>query len=188
MKLKVFDRITNVILVLFVLALTGFCFAVAWGLLPAAILVNFTNWLRSGWIPAVVMSIVLVVMLVICIRILFVRQKRPVVQAAPQAPGVLVRNGDNGSVFMTVSAIEEMTLKFVRSDARVRECRCEVAVADNSVGICINANLVADANIPETTREIQDSLKEHLEGLTGIAVREIQIIIEQQAAAAPALK
>ncbi len=188
MNRKLFDRITNVILILLVLALTGFLAAVAWGLAPASIAVNFMNWLRTGWIPAAAMAIALLVLLVVCIRILFVRQKKPQVQSAPQAPGIVVRNGENGSVFLTVAALEEMVLKFVRSDARVREARCEVAVAQDSVGLRIRANFVADANIPETTKDIQEALKAHVESLTGVAVREIQIIVEQQAASAPAVR
>ena len=52
-----------------------------------------------------------------------------------------------------------------------------VSTRDGGVAISLKLVLLSDANVPEVTAELQKSLKEYIEGLTGIVVNDISIMV-----------
>ncbi len=54
MKLKPFDRFTNVILILGIIALCGLCCGIAWGILDPRVFSWFANALTSGVLAAII--------------------------------------------------------------------------------------------------------------------------------------
>ncbi|MPN35204.1 hypothetical protein SDC9_182701 [bioreactor metagenome] len=103
---------------------------------------------------------------------------------APKSPGILVRKGESGAVFLTLSALEEIVLRNVRINTRVRDCRCELLPGDGSVNVRIIASLTPDAGIPEVTAAVQDAVKTNVEATCGISVPEVQFVVEKAAPAA----
>ena len=105
MKLKAFDRFTNALFMLCIIALCGLCCGIAWGILDSRVFTWFANTLTSGVLAAIITTIAALLLVFLCLRILFVRKREPVREVAPKAPGILVRNGENGAVFL--SALEK---------------------------------------------------------------------------------
>lgn len=188
MKLKIFDRVMVIVLTLCAMALAIFLFAVSWNLLPSYILGNFASLLTSGLIASIVTTIAALLVLVVCIRILFVRQRdlSDGARQMQQPAGVTVRTGDAGSTFITTGTMEGMAHKFISANAAVRECRVSVLPSENSIVVRCAIAFVADTNIPETTQQLQSGLKENMESLTGITVSEVQVIVDSSLAQSPA--
>jgi hypothetical protein len=184
MKLKPFDRFTNVLLILGVIGLCGLCSGIAWGILDARVFTWFANALTSGVLAAIITTAVALLVVFICLRILFVRKRDAIRETAPKAPGILVRQGENGAVFLSLPALEEIVLRNVRSNTKIRDCRCELLPVDAGVSVRIWASLAPDANIPEATAAVQDTVKTNVEMMCGIVVPEIQFVVERADAAA----
>lgn len=184
MKLKPFDRFTNVILILGIIALCGLCCGIAWGILEPRIFTWFANALTSGVLAAIITTAAALLIAFVCVRILFVRKRDKVVESAPRAPGILVRRGESGAVFLSLPALEEIVLRNVRSNTKVRDCRCELLPGETGVSVRISASLAPDANIPEVTAAVQDTVKTNVEEMCGISVPEVQFVVERADAAA----
>ena len=107
MKMKLFDKVVNVLLLLCVLGFGVLCLGVAWGVFIPDLFGRFGAWLTAGTLNAVIVTAVCVVVLLLCVRIFFVRRRDTAAVENPQAPGILVRTGDNGAVFLTAAALEE---------------------------------------------------------------------------------
>lgn len=179
MKLKPFDRVTNALFILGVIALCGLCCGIAWGVLDPRVFTWFAAALTSGVFAAIITTAAALVVVFLCLRILFVRKREPVRDVAPKAPGIMVRNGENGAVFLSLPALEEIVLRNARSNTKVRDCRCELLSGDGSVSVRIWASLTPDANIPEVSAAVQDVVKTNVEMMCGIAVPEVQFVVER---------
>lgn len=179
MRLKPFDVTMNVILVLAVLALAILCCGVAWGIFIPTLFADFGMLLTSGLVASIVVTVVAVVVLILVLRILFVRKRKAVAEIAPQAPGILVRQGENGSAYITVEALQDIILRQVRSNQKVRDCKCELAPGEGSAAVRIYISFAPDAIVPEVSTEVQDSVKENVEKMTGVRIDEVQMVVEK---------
>ena len=179
MKLKPFDIFINVIFVLFVLALAVLCCGIAWGVFIPTLFADFGAMLTSGIGASIGATVVAVLVLILALRILFVRKGGPKAEAAPQRPGILVRQGEHGAAFITVEALQDIILRQVRSNQKVKDCKCELVPGEGSAAVRVYISFAPDAVIPELTTEIQTTVKENVEKMTGVAIEEIQMVVEK---------
>lgn len=176
MRLKMFDKIINVLfIVLIACVAAGIVFA-AFNTTVLAAISAFLAAVFGSVAYKIIILIVCVIVIFLCIRILFVRQRRN--ENKQVNPGVPVRSTEDGTTYITLTAIEGIVLKFVQANTKVREVKTTIVPIQDSISIGLKMSLSANTNVPEITAQIQSSLKEHVQNMTGITVREIQIIIE----------
>lgn len=177
MKLKIFDRITLVILILALIALSAGAIYVAWFGTALGLGAIVDNLFNGPVINKIIVSVIAILILFFCVRILFVRKRSPREDKRPSSPGILIRNGEAGTSFLSIDALESMIQKFVRSNTKVRDSQCKVHPGEDNVSLSLRIVPSPEVIIPEFTSELQSSLKNHIEGMTGIKVREIQVIV-----------
>ncbi|MFZ5975846.1 MAG: alkaline shock response membrane anchor protein AmaP [Bacillota bacterium] len=112
---------------------------------------------------------------IICIKLLFSGTG----SKAPQS--ALIKLTENGAVRIALSALDSMTQKHVRANERVRDVKSAIEMADDGVRIRLRLSLMPEANIPETGTQLQSTLKDYIESLSGIHVKEILIYVEDVA-------
>lgn len=98
----------------------------------------------------------------------------------------LIQNTETGGAFITINALNEMVKRYVQSQQSVRSCKTAVKCGETG-GVIISVRLALQPNVPivPLTASLQSELKTHVETLTGIPVKEVGILIEDAAAAAP---
>lgn len=183
MRLKPFDQFIAILLVIAMLALFALVGFLSWMPAPeiekvlgtAYVYLTVPIWSR------VICTVVAALMIFLCVRVLFVRRRREPRQKAETAPeGIMLKSGEHGTSFLTLSAIDAMVKKFVRNNPKVRDCKVEVKPEDEgqNVSLQLNVVLMPDAVIPETCGDLQKTLAEHLQTMTGIIVREVRVTVE----------
>lgn len=95
----------------------------------------------------------------------------------PPVTSAVVSTGDYGTTQIALSAIDAMVQRHCRANNKIREATSVITLQENGVGIQLKLSLLNDANIPETTEALRASLREHIEGLTGIQVRDVSIMV-----------
>ena len=180
MKLKTFDKIMLIILMLLTMGLCIFFIYFMWANFPGEYIGKEIGKMYDLLVNKLIITAVSAIVFVLCVRILFIRKRSGKGQEKVQAstPGLLIRTGDSGSAYLTNSALEGMILKCVRGNAKVRDCVCAIIPNENNVSISLRITFVADVVLPEATQEVQSELKENIESLTGITVRDIQVLVE----------
>ena len=111
------------------------------------------------------------------LRLIIGFNKRSKSEAPAPAAVATVVNSDFGSIQVSLAAIDAMIQRHCRSNNKVREAISVVSTRDNGVAINLKLVLLSEANVPETTAELQKSLKEYVEGLTGITVKDISMMV-----------
>ena len=117
------------------------------------------------------------VVFLVFLRLVIGFNKRSKNEAPAPAAVATVVNSDFGSIQVSLAAIDAMIQRHCRSNNKVREAISVVSTRDNGVAINLKLVLLSEANVPETTAELQKSLKEYVEGLTGIAVKDISMMV-----------
>lgn len=184
MKGKLFDRVLLAILLILVIAISITFIMVACRVFLASEMQAMVEQLYYNDIVAIVLGVCSAALLIIAIRLLFFGGKK---RDLPEPTSTLVRSSELGSTFIALSAIDSMVQKHCRSNNRIRSVMSVVhALRDGGITINIRLSLMPDNNIPELTDELQKSLKEYIEQLSGITVREIGILVEDTSISAKA--
>ncbi len=183
MRLKPFDQVMAILLVILVLALAACIGVMCW--LPGfeeSVIFTVNAYLTSqNWLIKAIITVACLLVIFLCLRVIFIRRKREPRQKVEPAPeGIMLKNGEHGSSFLTLSAVDAMVKKFVRTNSKVRDCKVDVKAVDDAQNIALELKtvLMPDVVIPETCAELQKSLTEHLQNMTGVVVREVKITVE----------
>lgn len=175
MKLKVFDRILLALLLILAIVVAFVLFGVAANLIPEDMANGFVSLFYLNAQNRLILAGAGLVVLLIALKLVFAgrgekKEERPV--------SAMIRQSDIGGTFVSLSAIDSMVQKHCRAQSRIRDCISTIHPGDNGITIGIRLSVLPDTDIKTLTDELQRSLKEYIEGLTGITVNEIGVLVE----------
>ena len=180
MKLSIFDRVLLAILLICVVVFAFALFGVASGLITQTMVENFIGLFYYAWQNALILVGVGLVLLVIAIKLLFAGCGT---KAPAQPTTALIRQSDIGGSFITLPAIDSMVQRHCRAQSRVRDCFTTIRLAEGGIAIGVRLFVLADTDVMKLTEELQTSLKEYIESLTGVHVTSADILVESMSAA-----
>lgn len=181
MKLKVFDRILLGILLIAAILVSFVLFGVAANLISE----EQVNWFVSLFYMERQNALILagsgLVLLLISVKLLFAGKNK---KADVRPASALMKQTELGGTYISLEAIDSMVQKHCRAISRVKDVHTTLQSTETGVTIGIRLNVLPDTDVVTLSGELQKSLKENVESLTGIAVNEIGVLVES--AAAPA--
>ncbi len=180
MKIRTFDRILLTVASLFMIAEAAVVGLLALGYGRT----EFDFWvdvLLYHPVNRVLLCIVAVLLLVIALRLLFLRVGKR--SSAPET--IFMLSTEAGSIRITVAAIEAIVQRASRGNAQVRDVKVRVISQDNQLKAALRVMLTPDANVKDVSCALQASIKAALEDNTGIPVPEVQVTVEATPAAQP---
>ena len=181
MKLKVFDRILLGFLLIVAILVSFVLFGIAANIVTQPMATGFISLFYQFRENAMILAGSGLLLLLISIKLLFAgRTKRAEIRPA----SALMQQTEIGGTFISLEAIDTMVQKHCRSQQRVKDCKTTLHSNETGVTIGIRLCVLPDTDVVSLSGELQKSLKEYVEGLTGVHVNEIGILVES--AAAPA--
>jgi uncharacterized alkaline shock family protein YloU len=180
MKLKAFDRFLLALLLIVAIVCAFVLFGVASRLIPETMAVDFVSLFYANLANALILAAVGLVLLLVSIKLVFCGRGHKEVQPAV----ALIRQSEIGGSYITLSAIDSMVQKHCRQQTKVRDCSSALRTTDTGVAISLRLSVLPDTDIVTLTDELQKSLKEYIETLTGVNVAEVGILVESTAASA----
>ena len=179
MKLKVFDRILLAILLIVAILTSVVLFAMALNIVPLDMATAFIAQFYLNTHNALILAGSGLILLLIALKLLFAGRG----ERKPELPAsALIRQSDIGGAFISLQAIDSMVQKFCASQQRIRESSTSVRAAEGGVTIGVRLSVLPDTDVVTVTTELQESLKEYIERLTGIHVNEIGVLVENTTA------
>lgn len=179
MKLSVFDRVLLAILLICVIVFAFALFGMAVGLIPQAMVTDFVGLFYYCWQNAAILAGSGLVLLLIAVKLLFAGRGA---KTPAQPTTTLIRQSDIGGSFITLPAIDSMVQRHCRTQTRVRDCFTNLRVTEGGVSIGVRLFVLPDTDVVKLTEELQKSLKEYIEGLTGVHVASADILVESMSA------
>ncbi len=183
MKLKVFDRILLGILLIVAIIASFVLFGMAANLITENMVTSFVALFYMFKENAMILAGCGLVLLLISIKLLFAGKGK---KAEVRPASALMKQNEFGGTFIALEALDTMVQKHCRAQQRVRDCHTTLQSSDEGVTIGIRLTVLPDTDVVTLTSELQKSLKEYVESLTGISVKEIGILIENATAPAAA--
>ncbi len=178
MKLKIGDRILLIILVLILMLFSLGLLAIAIGIIPANNVGSIISEANRG-MSAIVTAAVAVVLFIVGLRLL-VASLIP-----PKALSTILATTELGVVRVSVATLDTLTQKAVHSFQEVKEVKSVVLPDADGAKIQLKITVLPDVVMPELTQSIQAKVKEYVESLSGIRVKEVQVYIENLSIAKP---
>lgn len=177
MKLKVIDRILMALYAfLGLLALAILCACVLW---PEIYALNLTNLMlnacskESGKIIGCVLIAVLAAGLIHLIAVAFRKDAR-----GPKS-SVSVQNTDSGAVRVSVQAMDAMVRRAIGDQEGVLGFKSRIVNHDDSITVHVDMSVAMDSHIPNITMTMQRRIKRYIEETSGIAVREVVVLVSE---------
>lgn len=178
MRFRAIDKVLLVIVLLLVIALALGLFGIATNLITQSMLVYWAGVITNGMIENIlILAAIGLVLLIFALRLFIAMGKKNSKAAERQPSAALVLEGEGGSAFITIDAIDSMVQRHCRNNNKIKECESNVRATEAGVSISLKLAALNETVIPDLSREIQQSLKENIETLTGINVKEINVLV-----------
>lgn len=177
MKVNFFER-----LLLAVTGILGVFFAMALGAVAyfgdrlGLTLGDMRLTLRPGLWPAVVIGVIALAALVWGLKLMALAFKR---EPRKDRASVSVQHTENGSVRISVAAMDTLVKQAIAHDEGVVDVKTAIINHEDSISVSIDMTLASDVHIPNVTMMMQRTIKNFIEEFSGIAVREVTIMVSK---------
>ncbi len=99
---------------------------------------------------------------------------------------VAVQNSENGSVRISVGAMDTLVKRAIGDAEGIVDIKTSIINHDDSISVGIEMTLESDVHIPNVTMLMQSSVKNFIEEFSGIAVREVTVMVTKIVEVTPA--
>lgn len=178
MRIKLLDRILLSIFMVLMIAISLVVLACVWGVVPVANVRATVDYFVTGFWGRVWMITGSLIVLLVSIKLLFMHEPA---KRTPQA--ALIKNGELGTVSITIQALDTLVQKAVHSVPGVRDAISQITVLPQGLSILLRLSFMPDVVIPEITETIQKTVKDFVQAHAGVAILEIRISVDSTAGA-----
>ncbi len=177
MKMSFLER-----LLLAVTGILGVFFAAALGVIAYARnqleirLGDYILNLEHGVLWVVLIGVIALIALIWGLKLLSLAFKR---EPKLDRSSVSVQHTENGSVRISVAAMDTLVKQAIAHDEGVVDIKTSIINHEDSISVSIDMTLASDVHIPNVTMTMQRSIKNFIEEFSGIAVREVSIVVSK---------
>jgi len=185
MKMRLSDRLLIALYALFGLTLLVLAAFYAW--MPASMAGAFNTVVaavRETLYLKIIAVLLGVVMLTWTARVFMLAFEH---EPAHDRSSVSLQRTEHGTVRVSVAAMDTLVRQAIGLIEGMTEIKTKIINHDDSITIKIDMALSGEVHIPNTTMLMQRNVKKSVEEHSGIAVREVEIVISSIRPAEPAL-
>ncbi|MBR0081343.1 MAG: alkaline shock response membrane anchor protein AmaP [Clostridia bacterium] len=95
---------------------------------------------------------------------------------------IAISKGEGGSTYLTVSALKTIVTRYLAMKGVLNESRTTVLSADGGVDLEIRIVVKSGMMLPMVAEQLQNDVRSYLETTTGIAVKNVSIVVVAEAA------
>ncbi|XEC92845.1 alkaline shock response membrane anchor protein AmaP [Paenibacillus tarimensis] len=113
-----------------------------------------------------------IVLFLVSLRFFYVSVRR----ANASTPSIDQRT-DFGDIRISMETVENLALKTAAKQRGVKDLKARIRIADAGLEIMLRAVVDGESSIPALTEDIQRTVKEHVEEITGIPVAMVTVFV-----------
>ncbi len=174
MKITAFDRF---LIVLMALVMTMIAVVIA-GVGLGFITIESVNWvaeaIKGNKVNVAISAAFALIVVIVAIRLIVVACGGG---RKPAANYVKVSDTVNGSAFIAIATLKQMVKTHCQAYKCITSCECEIIPEEQGLGIKLILSITPTTVIPEFSFDLQTSIKENIEKLSGIFVKYTKILI-----------
>ena len=89
-----------------------------------------------------------------------------------------LKGSEVGKVLISINALENMVLRVLQQIQGIKDAGRQVITTKDGLVIRVRIRVMPDVSLPGLVTELQTKIKEYIEEVTGITVREVKIIVD----------
>ncbi len=139
-------------------------------------LMGYRISLGEGVWPMVALAVIAAVLLVWSVQMIRLALRR---EPSVEKGSVSVQNTENGAVRISVQAMDTLVKQAIGQADGVEEIKTSIVNHEDSISVNIDMTLRSDVHIPNVTMLMQRSIKNFIEEFSGIAVRDVAVLVSR---------
>lgn len=136
----------------------------------------------GGW-PVVWLAVLCALALIWSVRVLMIALAR---EPRSDRTSVAVQHSENGSVRISLAAMDTLVRRAIGEAEGIVEVKTGIINHEDSISVTVEMTLESDVHIPNITMLMQRSIKNFIEEFSGIAVREVRVMVTKIIEVTPA--
>lgn len=180
---KIIDRLLLFIFSLAVMVAAFCMLAAAFNWIPLEKTQDFVRRVYTETNPAIAFIAGCVILLLIAVRLFYISIRA----SQEQAPSIDQKN-EWGDIRISIETVENLALKSASRTRGVKDLRARVRVGSAGIEVMIRSMVDGETSIPALTEEMQNTVKQHIEEITGIPVANVSVFIANIVQSAPTFK
>lgn len=157
-------------IVIGIISVVFVCVGFAW--INESLSVDFIETLYSNSNYLIALAIVGIVLFLISLRFFIVSLSRSTVSSQS-----VDQRTEYGDIRISIETMENLALKAAMKVRGVKDLKARVKATDTGMDIVLRTVVDGEVSIPQLTEEIQISVKNYLEEITGIPVTNVSVYI-----------
>lgn len=167
--MSIFDRIILALYTVIMAIVSILTILCSLGVFHHANLIHFIDSIPGNWVFAVGGIIILLVSVRLLLTGLGISAQS----------SLKLSDGPGGQVHVGRGALEDYVAQLAQEIYGIHHVKVIAKLEDKAIIVRINASIEPGINIPETTGEIKNNVKETVKKVTGIDVKEIEVFFKQ---------
>lgn len=133
---------------------------------------NYLNLVYTDLNVSIPLIVIGCITLLVSLRFLYISLRR----SKRNAPSIDQRT-DYGDICISLETIENLSLKSATRIRGVKDLKIKVKISDVGLEILIRTVVDGESPIPQLTEDVQRSVKEYVEEITGIPVAVVSVYV-----------
>lgn len=174
MRMNLFDKFLLAVILLLLLAASLFIACVTAGVVPMGVVTNYLDNLTGRWdVNAIIFGAIALVLFVIVIRLVVASYGGDKSQGYTRLSVT-----ENGEIAISIPTIRQITSAFVATKPDVAACAPVVFPLKDGISVRLRICVKEGSTLPDVTGTIQKELKTHLETVTGLVVKDVSVLVD----------
>lgn len=90
---------------------------------------------------------------------------------------VVIGESEGGQVNISLAAVDNVVKKAAQAVTEVRDVKTKLKAVRDGVEVSLHLTVPFEVNVPETAAGVQSAVKAELEGMTGLRVSQVKVLI-----------
>lgn len=95
-----------------------------------------------------------------------------------KARNAIIKGSEYGQVEVSIDAIENILLRVIQQIQGIKDVSRKVVYTQDGLLITMKIRVMPDVPMPDVSSDLQSKTKEYVEQITGIAVQEVKVQVE----------
>lgn len=169
---KIIDRLLLFIFSLVVIIVVLIMLAASFNWISIDTTWRFINRVYTETGPAILFISSGVILLAIGVRLLYIS-----IRSSQDSSSSIDQRNEWGDIRISIETVENLALKSANRIRGVKDLRTRVRVGDAGIEVMIRTLVDGESSIPGLTEEMQEAVKHHVEGITGIPVASVSVFV-----------
>lgn len=175
MHVNLFDRFILTIYSFALIVLSCIAIAATSGLVPSEFFQPYVDQMLAG--TNITYLIVAIIFLIVSLRFFFSSFR----SSKPKVDRGIRQRSDLGEVNITIQTIQTIAERAARRVKGVRDMKTTVKALESGNIITLRVSVDGETPLPELTQKLQADVKEQVEGIAGVVISEVAVVVTEVA-------